>query len=474
MHLWDEFLVKQEKEFGKETVDRWLRTLKLIRFDACNLSLEANDSFQRLWFEEHIRPKLKDFVNNNKTPIKIHITTAGTEIKAPKTQSQAKSPNKSPNPLKGKKYGDANSFTILFEGLDPSYLLSEFVPTNANLIVSKLFDELTIKGSELRLKMAIDNSSFSLPKDAVNPIYIYGPQGVGKTHLLQGCAHAFKKMGLQVIYARTELFTDHVVRAIRAAEMPKFREMYRKADILIVDDVHELAKKTATQEEFFHTFNTLHTAGKQIILSANVAPQELTFIEPRLVSRFEWGISLSLEQLQKKELLTMMERRSQFFHFPLHERTAEFLAETFPSSTTSIMRAFQALMLRTHLHLKQTKSVTPVTVAQARSLLTDLIEEENRRKVTPEKILHAVAECYGIRIEDIAGKSQSRDCVTPRQLSMHLCRELLKLPYMKIGDLFMRDHSTVMSGCRQIAKLLQEGSPELRSNLTSIEQRLCS
>lgn len=470
MQTWDIFLKEQEQAFGKETVNRWLRTLHVQRFDACNLYLEGKDSFQTLWFEEHIRPKLKTFVNNNGTPIKVHLAIKGSG----RPVADKNEGGKEKKTAKKKKETITSSFTITFEELDPTHTLDEFIPTSENLIVTKLQEELEAGLTAARTEQLSEKKPFSIPKQFVNPIYIYGSHGAGKTHLLQALAQKFKGLGLQVIYARCELFTDHVVRAIRAAEMAKFREVYRRADVLIIDDVHALAKKAATQEEFFHTFNTLHTAGKQIILSANVSPQNLQAIEPRLISRFEWGISLPLFPLEKREIVELIEKRSKFLNLPLHERTVEFLVETFPSNTKAIMRALHALMLRAHLQEKAPKAgVKPsITAIQAKALLADIIEEENDKKLVPEKIIHTIAEFYGITEEDILGKSQSRDCMLPRQISMYLCRHLLKLPYMKIGDLFTRDHSTVMSSIRGIDKQLNSDSADLRATLNLLEQRL--
>ncbi|HXF29234.1 MAG TPA: DnaA/Hda family protein [Chlamydiales bacterium] len=453
MHAWTTFVKQQEKEFGKETCDRWLLPLKIARFDACNLYLETENAFQELWFEEHIRPKLKSFVNNNNSPIRIHLHRKNGQV----TVTESTKPKKKKTGKNSDKEKESkSSFSIAFEELDPSHSFREFIVTSENSIIGKLCDELFLESSN---------------KATFNPLYIHGPKGSGKTHLLMSLAERFKKSGKSVLFARAELFTDHVVRAIRAAEMPKFREIYRKADVLIVDDVHEFSKKTATQEEFFHTFNTLHTASKQIILSSNITPQNLSAIEPRLVSRFEWGISLPLHPLDKKQVIEMIEKRALFFHFAIHPRTIEFIAETFASSPKAAVKALHALLLRTE---EKGKTKGPLPVLECRTLIADLIDEENNVKLTPEKILQAVAEFYGIRKDDITGKSQSRDAVLPRQLTMHLCRDLLRLPYMKIGDLFSRDHSTVMSSIRQIEKLLQVSheNQELRGQLQTIMQAL--
>ncbi|HAB99754.1 MAG TPA: chromosomal replication initiation protein, partial [Parachlamydiales bacterium] len=244
-------------------------------------------------------------------------------------------------------------------------------------------------------------------------------------------AHALQPKK-KVFFVRAETFTEHVVQAIRLGTMQNFRQTYRDIDVLIVDDVHIFAKKNATQEEFFHTFNTLHTSGKQIILSANAAPSLLTDIEPRLISRFEWGLSASLEPSpQKKEIL---ERKAQLWKLNLHPATFDFLLKEIPPQA---IKALQALALRAdHVH------IDPVL---ARKYLKDFLSREEELLLKPEHIIQQIATHFGIKPEDLLSKSQTREFALPRQIAMYACREKLKMPYQAIGELFDRDHSTVMS-----------------------------
>lgn len=282
--------------------------------------------------------------------------------------------------------------------------------------------------------------------------------------------HVLKKQGINVIYVRADTFADHVVAAIRGGEMSHFRQIYRNTDLLIIDDVHIFARKTATQEEFFHTFNTLHLAGKQIVLSANCPPQDLQHIEPRLISRFEWGIVLPLKPLEGKQVQKMVGIKSKALNFPLSPPITEFLLETFTSHPKAITKALEALVLR--LHIDARHPISSLTVPTIKTLLSDLIIEEKQSAITPERIIQAVAEHYGLRLEDILGKSQKRDCVLPRQLAMHFCREKLKMPYIKIGEFFSRDHSTVMSGIKQIQKALDQDDREMAASFHTIQKKI--
>lgn len=454
MKAWETFLTQLENELGVETVRKWLRPLKMLRFDACNLYLEAKDNFQVLWFEEHIKPKTYRLLNNNNKRIKVHLNVANSD----KTPKPVKKNNERTAPPLPK-------FTLGFDLLDPYCTFENFVISAENTLTYKLMCKVSGYNPETGLQ------GDALPElGAFNPIYIHGGGGSGKTHLLMAAAYALQSRGMNVLYARSETFTEHVVTAIRAGEMSTFRQAYRNSDVLILDDVHVFSRKGATQEELFHTFNTLHLSGKQIILSANCPPSELQMIEPRLTSRFEWGILLSLDQLNKEEIAAVLKKKSKALNFPLHPKTAEFLQQTFPG-TKSLHKALQALILRSHLNEHKITS-TQLSVAHIRHLLSDLIKEEEQSALTPNKIIQSVAESFGIRTEDITGKGQTRDCVLPRQISMHLCRTELKIPFTKIGEIFNKDHSTVMSSVKAIQKMLDQNDTDITTQHQAILKKL--
>lgn len=408
MKEWDQFLEAEEKILGKEVVGKWLKPLKIVNFDAANLYLDSPTEFHTVWFEEHMRKKLrKSFQTPGGRPIKVHLS-----------------------PSKQKKV---------------------FKPT-LNLIANSIDSACTFEtyvGNELSAKMLKE----AVEKKNYNPIYIYGPPGVGKTHLLMAAAQFLQACQLSCFYVRAETFTEHVVAAIRSGAMEKFRKLYRKADVLLFDDAHLLSGKTATQEEFFHTFNTLHTLGKPILLASAAAPQMLSGIEPRLVSRFEWGLVLPLHKLHLSELEALLAQRMQTAQFSLSSAGQKCLLSNFERSPKTLVRALDALILRCHLdHL----TASDLSSEKAAQLLSKLIEEEKKILLTPVKIVHTVAQHYGtVSAEDLLGKSQTQECALPRQISMFLCRHLLKMPFVKIGEVFNRDHSTVMSSVRLVQKKIE-------------------
>ncbi len=453
MKAWENFLTLLETELGTETVQKWLRPLKIEKFDAANLYLTAADSFQVEWFEEHIRKKAKAFlINNNNRKIKVHISLQGDQ-QASTTKSRKKKGSES--------LRSQQPFSIFFDQLNPLCTLDNYIHTEAYPVPRKLMHQLTGYQDEIKTELGV-----------FNPIYLWGASGSGKTHLLIATAHELQQQGYNVGYVHSDKFTEHVVTAMQAGEMSRFRQSYRNIDVLIIEDVQNFAKKWATQEELFHTFNTLHLAGKQIMLSACSPPSELAFIEARLISRFEWGIVLQVGCFQKEEIREILQTKTQALNYPLNGKVIDFFLETFVSGPKAICKALEALILRTHLNDIATRlSSTQLTVTLVQHQLADLIEEEKQAALNPTKVIQQVSEYFGIRPEDILGKGQSRDCVLPRQLAMYFCRMQLKIPFVKIGDLFHKDHSTVMSSVRQIQKGLDDKDETINDPYHAIAKR---
>ncbi len=251
MKEWHAFLEEQKKELGCDAIDRWAKSLKIINFDAGNLYLEAEDPFQLYWFEQYLRPLIKTaFKNINGRSVQVHLSLINETL--PIAKKEWIPPlNLTPDSILSNR-----TFATYFSGVanDPPF---------------KLLQEV-------------------LKRKKFNPIYLHGPSGVGKTHLLMAACHQTKQQGQTYFYVKADRFTQHIVAAMRGGAMPQFRELYRRYDVLVLDEVEQLSERTASQEELFHTFNTLHLAGKQILLAGQELPSRLKGIEPRLTSRFEY------------------------------------------------------------------------------------------------------------------------------------------------------------------------------------------
>ena len=445
MKAWEEFLKKQEDLLGEQTVNQWLRSLQILHFDATNLYLEAADAFHMLWFEEHMRPLIKaHLLNNNSRTIKVHIHVPDNAANKKQDKTQ-----KTP------------AFSPIADKLDPIATLANFIPAKANEVVMRLCCELT----------GVDPISLhftSCPNlAACNPIFLWGKAGTGKTHLLMALTHLFCQRGLKALFVRAETFTEHVISAIRSSEMQKFREIYRHVDALLIDNVHVFMRKDATQEELFHLFNALHLSNKQIVLSSNVPPFQLEEIEPRLISRFEWGIVLQLNELTETERKKLLVHCCKIRKFPLTEKICSFLVRTF-SNNHSLLRAFEALLLRIYLKDKSFNT-DKLQLEQVETILSDIIQFEQKKTLNTDTILSAVKSYFDIAPTEIIGKSQSQRHTFPRQISIYLCRILLKLSFTQIGKIFSRDHSTAVTAVKQIKIKLEKRDKELQEALKQIE-----
>ena len=447
MKAWEHFVAVQETDLGEEAVSRWLRSFKVMRFDAGNLYLQAKDAFHAMWFEEHMRQRVeRSLRNNNGRPIRVHVSLEGVE------QTPSIGPDSEPSNTLA-----PAPFKIHFDELNPLAKLDLFLRDKDNELAVKVVEEVIDQGG----------------RGSFNPVYLYGGTGSGKTHLLQAACAQLCDRGVKALYVRADAFTQHVVTAIRASKMELFRQTYRAHSVLIIDDVQVFSRKGTTQEELFHTFNALHLDQKQIILSANCAPHELTDIEQRLVSRFEWGIVVPVKPLEQERWHELIETKASSYGLQISEQAVEFLLQTFSSNTTALMRAIEALALRGHLSGgSRPLAEGVVTIGAAKSALSDLVEEEMRSAITPEKIIQVVAQHHGITPDDILGSSKAREYVVPRQQAMWLCRGQLKLAYTAIGRLFGRDHSTVMSAIRQVKKQMEDPSSETSSSINQLSKLL--
>lgn len=438
MKAWEHLLSDLEDELGSSIADRWLKSLKVIRFDAANLYLEACDPLHAAWFEEHIRPRLKKrgFLNENHRPVKIHLSTSyksrefdknfGGKPTQPKTDSSSSLGIETANSKKSQAVFPSLTFTFRQDALDPACKLNNFVVFPGNAIAHKLLCEWA-----------------DTKASPFNPIFLYGKIGSGKTHLLMGAAHCLSAAGKKCLFVTADTFTEHVVQAIRSSRMQEFRKIYRDLDVLLIDNIDQIARRTATQEEFFHTFNTLHTLGKQIVLSSIAPPSKLSEIESRLISRFEWGIAIGLEKADGRQIL---QNKARQWNLSINEELITFLLERFPSNP---VLALQALALRIHAE-------KVISIDLAKRLLVDLLRKEEARAITPEKVVKALSAHFGIKASDLVGKSQMREFAFARQTAMYFCREILKMSFQAIGQFFGRDHSTVMTSVKQIQKGIDE------------------
>ncbi|WP_420717985.1 chromosomal replication initiator protein DnaA [Streptomyces sp. H34-S4] len=324
----------------------------------------------------------------------------------------------------------------------------------ARLNPKYLFDTFVI-GASNRFAHAAAVAVAEAPAKAYNPLFIYGESGLGKTHLLHAIGHYARSLypGTRVRYVSSEEFTNEFINSIRDGKGDAFRKRYREMDILLVDDIQFLASKESTQEEFFHTFNTLHNANKQIVLSSDRPPKQLVTLEDRLRNRFEWGLITDVQPPELETRIAILRKKAVQEQLNAPPEVLEFIA----SRISRNIRELEGALIRVTAFASLNRQ--PVDLGLAEDVLKNLIPggEDSAPEITAKDIMGATADYFGLTVDDLCGSSRSRVLVTARQIAMYLCRELTDLSLPKIGAQFGgRDHTTVMHADRKIRALMAE------------------
>jgi chromosomal replication initiator protein len=318
---------------------------------------------------------------------------------------------------------------------------------------SKYTFETFVIGSSNRFAHAAAVAVAEAPAKAYNPLFVYGDSGLGKTHLLHAIGHYAQTLysGLKVRYVSSEEFTNDFINMIRDGKQDGFRRRYRDVDVLLVDDIQFLENKEGTQEEFFHTFNTLHNASKQIVISSDRAPKRLVTLEDRLRSRFEWGLLTDVQPPELETRIAILRRKAIQEGLNAPPEVLEYIA----SRISTNIRELEGALIRVTAFASLNRQSVDLQLAEI--VLKDLIPEAQGPQITTATIMGQTASYFGLSIEDLCGASRSRVLVTARHIAMYLCRELTDLSLPKIGQQFGgRDHTTVINADRKIRSLMAE------------------
>jgi chromosomal replication initiator protein len=322
----------------------------------------------------------------------------------------------------------------------------------ARLNPKYVFDSFVI-GSSNRFAHAAAVAVAEAPGKAYNPLLVYGESGLGKTHLLHAIGHYVRSLysGAKVRYVSSEEFTNDFINAIRDDRAASFQRRYRDVDVLLIDDIQFLEGKIQTQEEFFHTFNTLHNANKQIVITSDRPPKRLEALEDRLRNRFEWGLITDVQPPDLETRIAILRKKAAMEKLTAPPDVLEFIA----SKIQTNIRELEGALIRATAFASLNRQ--PVDLTLAEIVLKDLIPEGGEPEITAGLIIGQTASYFGLTIDDLCGQSRSRVLVTARQIAMYLCRELTELSLPKIGQQFGgRDHTTVMHADRKIRQLLGE------------------
>jgi chromosomal replication initiator protein len=314
------------------------------------------------------------------------------------------------------------------------------------------FDTFVI-GSSNRFTHAAAVAVAEAPARAYNPLFIYGDSGLGKTHLLHAIGHYAQRLqpGLRTRYVSSEEFTNDFINSVRDDKMQAFQARYRSVDLLLIDDIQFLERAERTQEEFFHTFNTLHNANKQIVISSDKSPRQLSSLEDRLRTRFEWGLISDVQAPDLETRIAILRKKAAQEGMNLPPEVLEFIATRIQSN----IRELEGALIRVTAFASLNRHT--VDIALAENVLKDIVGERDAPEITAATIMAVTAEFFGVSIDDLIGGSRNRALVTARQMAMYLCRELTELSLPRIGEKFGgRDHTTVMHAERKIKQLMKE------------------
>ena len=341
---------------------------------------------------------------------------------------------------------------------------------DAHLNPKYIFDTFIV-GNNNKFAQAAALAVAESPGDTYNPLFIYGGAGLGKTHLMHSIAHYIIEHdeNSKVLYVTSEEFTNELIETIRNGNnsaMSKFREKYRNIDVLLVDDIQFIIGKESTQEEFFHTFNSLYSANKQIIISSDKPPKDMEILDERFRSRFEWGLIVDITLPDYETRMAILHKKEDMDGYNVSEDVIKYIANNIKSNIRELEGAFNKVVAYAKLEKKE------VTLELAEQALKDIIAPNETKQITADYIISMVAEHYNVSTADLCGNKRSSKIVMPRQVAMYLCREILAIPLKNVGQyLGNRDHTTVMHGVEKIEKELQTNE-QLQSTIDTLKKKI--
>ena len=414
---------------GSEVVSRWLDPLSVASVSDETIVLEAPNPFFRDWVSSHYFEVLSAYTNPRRLQI-VAATASGT-IQAPPSTAVA-----------------SERVSVVGRGPAGSSPSDAREPSDHGLNLKLTFDRFVV-GTSNRFAHAASLAVTESPAKAYNPLFIYGGVGLGKTHLMHAIGQAIHRRwtSQRVVYLSSERFTNELIAAIQTKATTKFRGRYRTVDVLLVDDIHFIAEKEATQEEFFHTFNTLYDAHKQIVISSDRSPKDIAGLEERLVSRFEWGLVTDVQPPDLETRIAILRKKAEEAGIEVPDAVTHFIAR----QITSNIRELEGALIRVTAYGNLFNQ--PLSELLAREVLRDMVREVSSR-ITLEEIQRRVAEFFQVELTEIRGARRQRSILYPRQVAMFLCRRLTEASLPEIGRAFGgRDHTTVLHA---VGKIEQE------------------
>ncbi|MDZ8236548.1 MAG: chromosomal replication initiator protein DnaA [Nostoc sp. ChiQUE01a] len=443
--LWSQVLERLQLELSRPTFETWIKTASAERLENNCLVIRTPNPFARNWLQKYyvntIAHVVQDILGHH---VEIYITVA-----------------------QGDEVSHVNEQDVSWESPNPSSIsepVSHNVQKTTDLNSKYIFSRFVV-GANNRMAHAASLAVAESPGREFNPLFLCGGVGLGKTHLMQAIGHYRWEIspGCKIFYVSTEQFTNDLITAIRKDSMQSFREHYRAADVLLVDDIQFLEGKEYTQEEFFHTFNTLHEAGKQVVIASDRPPNQIPSLQERLCSRFSMGLIADVQTPDLETRMAILQKKAEYENIRLPRDVVEYIA----SNYTSNIRELEGALIRAVAYISIWG--LPMTVEN----IAPVLEPPNEKVVaTPEAILTVVAENFDIPIDELKGNSRRREISWARQIGMYLMRQHTPLSLPRIGEEFGgKDHTTVIYSCDKIAQL-QESDRTLAQTLRQLSDRI--
>jgi chromosomal replication initiator protein len=417
---WQSVLTQLQMEMPRASYDTWVRDTRPTAYENGIITVGVRNAYARDWLESRLATTVSRLL--------IGILNSNVAVEFVVSQANETDSHTDAEPVASSIEITAPEPKQRHVTLNPRYTFDTYVVGSGN-----------------RLAHAACQAVAEKPARAYNPLFLYGGVGLGKTHLLHAIGNACHADGLNVLYVSSEEFTNDMINAIRTHTTQAFREKYRSADVLLVDDIQFIAGKESTQEEFFHTFNTLHGQDKQIIVSSDRPPKSLVTLEERLRSRFEWGLSADIQAPDFETRLAILRSKAERTGRHISDEILESVAKQIQSNIRELEGALNRIIAFADL---SGSVLTPSLVEVA---LADLLPQ--KRNVQPNKVIEAVADAYeGIGVDDLLGQNRAAKIAVPRQLAMYILSEFNKVSSPQIGDLLGgRDHTTVLYGIKKVA-----------------------
>jgi chromosomal replication initiator protein len=427
--LWNKILETIKEELSPQAYNSWFSQTKVVKFGENELIISAPGDFCKDWLEKHYTGFIKNILKrtlNSDDNLKIEFRTVDQKFSAParSTLNLKKKTKKAEPFLKDDKLV-----------LTPKYTFDSFVVGNGN-----------------RFAHAACLAVAQSPSKSYNPLFVYGGVGLGKTHLMQAIGRYITRQNskIKVLYISSEKFTNEMINSIRDDRTVAFRDKYRSVDVLLIDDIQFLAGKERTQEEFFHTFNTLYDSNKQIVITSDRPPKDIPTLENRLISRFEWGLITDIQPPDLETRIAILRKKAQAENLSVPTEVIDFIAEKIPSNIRQLEGALTKLVAFSSFTKKE------LSVSLAQDILKDIIPLENK-KISIGQIQKAVTDYYTIKVNSLLSKKRTKDIVLARQVAIYLSRELTDLSLTSIGEAFgRRDHTTIIHSYTKIKNKIEK------------------